>query len=103
MFTLTLAADQVTPVRAFAALRSHAPDRSSFLLESVVPGERWGRYSIVGYRAQAEHLYPAFGNAFALLAKEFSPEPPLPVDEVRPPHVAMAERFARAMVGYIAY
>ena len=46
--TRTLAADHVTPVRAYAALRSHAPSLSSFLLESVHPGERWGRYSIIG-------------------------------------------------------
>lgn len=42
--TRTLAADHVTPVRAYAALRSHAAGRSSFLFESVHPGERWGRY-----------------------------------------------------------
>src|SRR5437867_169520 len=41
-----LLADQMTPVRAFAALAQGA-DRA-FLLESVVGGEHIARYSIVG-------------------------------------------------------
>jgi anthranilate synthase component 1 len=102
--TLTLAADQVTPVRAYAALRSHAPERSSFLLESVVPGERWGRYSIIGYRAESEVVYPPGENALELLAKDMLPSAPLeaPADN-KPPIVTLAERFSQALVGYIAY
>lgn len=38
--------DAQTPVGAFARLRSVDPTR--FLLESVVGGERWARYSIIG-------------------------------------------------------
>ena len=44
IFTRTLAADHLTPVQAYAALKSHAPQQSSFLFESVHPEERWGRY-----------------------------------------------------------
>jgi anthranilate synthase component I len=105
--TLTLAADQVTPVRAYASLRSHAPQRSSFLLESVVPEERWGRYSIVGYRAQEETLYPAGDTALAHLIEDMSPRPAAPAPsgeaEDKSPNIALAERFAEALVGFIAY
>src|SRR5271166_4098933 len=52
--TLTFVADTMTPVRAYAALRHAAGDAASFLLESVVGGERWGRYSILGYEPKHE-------------------------------------------------
>src|SRR5450432_1274192 len=52
--TLTFVADTLTPVRAYAALRRAAGDTASFLLESVVGGERWGRYSILGYDPKHE-------------------------------------------------
>ena len=39
---------------AYAALRQAAEGSASFLLESVVGGERWGRYSILGYRPRYE-------------------------------------------------
>src|SRR5208282_1053075 len=52
--TLTFVADTMTPVRAYAALRRAAGDAMSFLLESVVGGERWGRYSILGYNPRRE-------------------------------------------------
>jgi anthranilate synthase component 1 len=51
-FTTTLIADALTPVAAYAAARQAAPEEASFLLESVVGGERWGRHTIVGYRAR---------------------------------------------------
>jgi anthranilate synthase component 1 len=45
-----LVADTVTPVAAFLAVVGEEP---GFLLESVVEGERWGRYSFVGRRPLA--------------------------------------------------
>ncbi|MCL2450609.1 MAG: hypothetical protein FWD17_16800, partial [Polyangiaceae bacterium] len=60
--TLTLVADTLTPVRAYAALRKAAPESASFLLESVVGGERWGRYSILGYRPKHEMTLGADGQ-----------------------------------------
>ncbi len=66
--TRTLPADHVTPVRAYAALRAQSPGRSSFMLESALPGERWGRYAILGYRARAETLLPSGFDPFATLA-----------------------------------
>jgi anthranilate synthase component I len=52
--TARLVHDTLTPVAAYAALRKAAPDRASFLFESVVGGERWGRRTLVGYRPQRD-------------------------------------------------
>jgi len=94
LITRTLSADHLTPVRAYAALRAQSPGRSSFLLESVVPGERWGRYSIAGYRARSEAVYPAGGDALALIGQDLAG---------LEGGTGIAERFARALVGYVAY
>ena len=91
-FTLTLAADHVTPVRAYAALRSYAPHQSSFLFESLDPGQRW---SIVGYRAQGENLFPPGEKAFSQILEEMAPRAEAPS--------GLAERLSQASVGYIAY
>jgi anthranilate synthase component I len=103
--TRTLAADHVTPVRAYASLRSHAPDRSSFLFESVHPGERWGRYSILGVRARTEARYGAGHDALAEITAD--------IGRIEPPEVItgrpfadtenLAARLTRALVGYVAY
>ena len=100
--TETLVADRLTPVAAYAALRQ-AEDGPSFLLESVVGGERWGRYSILGYRPRREVLLAApargqslpSGDPFAELAQRIALG-----GETEPDMVA---RFARAHVGYLAY
>jgi len=99
--TQTFVADRLTPVAVYAALRRADPG-PSFLLESVVSGERWGRYSILGYRprrdlvldapAQGQVLSPA--DPFAALAEQ------IPVSEK---DENIAARFARAHVGYLAY
>lgn len=54
--TRTIVGDTLTPVRAYAALRAADPKGASFLLESVVGGERWGRYSVLGYRPRYEAI-----------------------------------------------
>jgi anthranilate synthase component I len=94
ILTRTFAADHVTPVRAYAALRAQSAGRSSFLLESAVPGERWGRYSILGYRARSEHAYPPGAHALAMLN-----------DDVAALEKAeeIAARFSQSLVGYISY
>jgi len=100
--TLTLVADRLTPVAAYAALR-RAQTGPSFLLESVVSGERWGRYSILGYRPRREVVLQApaqgqtlaAGDPFAELAKQISTTDPSEPD--------IAARFARAHIGYLAY
>ena len=105
--TRTLAADHVTPVRAYAALRAEGRGLSSFLFESVHPGERWGRYSIIGYRVQTEAVYDKGrgGEALAALTADIA--------RLEPPEVItgtpfadtenLAARLTRALVGYVAY
>jgi anthranilate synthase component I len=95
--TRTLAADHTTPVRAYAALRAQAPGLSSFLLESALPGERWGRYSILGYLARTETVYPTGGDALLSLTHD------LPAAPAPRPAEGLAARFTEAWVGYIAY
>ena len=115
--TLTVVADRLTPVAAYAALR-RASSGPSFLLESVVGGERWGRYSILGYRPRREIILhapgdpaartpPTIGQAGAVLHISPAGDPfaelaaRIPTDSRREQDVAA--RFARAHVGYIAY
>ena len=59
--TRTLVADGLTPVSAYAALRAADAEGASFLLESVVGGERWGRFSILGYRPTYEAILDRTG------------------------------------------
>jgi len=131
--TRTLVADGLTPVGAYAALREADPDGASFLLESVVGGERWGRFSILGYRPWYEALLDrtgwklragsgaAPGAAFPLALQ--SPDRPLSLEEAEDAIAAIAPlfrplsgaagkpsgggaqaaRFAAAHVGYLAY
>lgn len=79
-------------MRAYAALRSHAPQQSSFLLESLAPGERW---SIVGYRAMGESLYPPGAKAFSQILEAMTPDPTAPQ--------GLAEQLSQATFGYVAY
>ena len=92
----TLVVDGITPVGAYAALRRDAGE-GSFLLESVVPGERWGRYSILGYRPRRHlvlHGEPGV-DPYARLSEL------APTGEDHAPDVA--SRFAGAHVGLVAY
>jgi anthranilate synthase component 1 len=57
LYLRKLAADFITPVRAYGVVYKQLGHRSSFLFESVVPGERWGRYSIIGCLPNAEGVY----------------------------------------------
>jgi anthranilate synthase component 1 len=105
--TRTFAADHVTPVSAYAALRSHARDQSSFLFESVHPGERWGRYSIIGYRVRTESTWEvgrdvmgSFGDEIAAL----SPPPPAPASASPFAEAEnLAARLMRGLFGFVAY
>jgi anthranilate synthase component 1 len=113
--TLTLVADTLTPVRAYAALRRAGGDAASYLLESVVSGERWGRYSILGYRPRYESILmpsgwvttgEAHGAARAGAAGAIDP---LQAAEdlfrvaADGGGTTPAERFARSQVGYMAW
>jgi anthranilate synthase component 1 len=115
--TLTFVADTLTPVRAYAALRAAAGDSASFLLESVVGGERWGRYSILGYRPRREMTLQANGRwvdgsgrpapvasgAHDPLEAARALFEPSPRDSAAPEPAGPAARFARAYVGYLGW
>ncbi len=93
--TLTFVADTMTPVRAYAALRRAAGDAASFLLESVVGGERWGRFSILGYNPKREVTLQPGATGLPSL---FDAARPSAADGEHP-----AARFVRSYVGYIAW
>ncbi len=91
-----LVADGLTPVSAYSALRGKAPG-GSFLLESVVGGERWARYSILGYRPQSQITLrgePGL-DSFEQLSKLL----PTGGEDSSDP----AERFARAHIGLLCF
>jgi anthranilate synthase component 1 len=96
MLTKTLVVDGITPVGAYRVLREDA-GLGSFLLESVVPGERWGRYSIIGYRPRTQTvLRPEPGvDPFERLQELLPNRDDGPLD--------VPTRFASAHVGLIAY
>jgi anthranilate synthase component I len=96
IFQKVLVADGLTPVVAFSTLRGRY-EGGAFLLESVEGGERWARYSIVGYRPKKRIvLYGEAGvDPFARLA-ELAPSGG---EDVADP----AARFATAHVGLVAY
>ena len=121
--TVTFAADTLTPVRAYAGLR-HAAARdggASFLLESVVGGARWARYSILGYRPRYEAILfedgpwevrgDAPANASALVGDDGSAPARDPLaraaalvdSDFPPPSAHLAERIARSHVGFFAW
>ncbi|HVB77068.1 MAG TPA: chorismate-binding protein [Candidatus Nitrosotalea sp.] len=85
-----LPGDLLTPVRAHALLCP--PGDPGFLLESVIGGERLGRYSFLSHQAQSLDLGP--GDPLAALrelaAEELAPTPGLP-------------RFLGGAVGYLGY
>ncbi|MGK4007439.1 chorismate-binding protein [Sorangium sp. So ce1036] len=97
LVTRTLPADHVTPVRAYAALRAQSPGRSSFLFESAASDERWGRHTILGYRARSESLLPSGFDPFAALAEDLAQleAPETPSD--------LAARVSQAWVGFLCY
>lgn len=101
--TRTLPADHVTPVRAYAALRAQSPGRSSFMLESALPGERWGRYAILGYRARAETLLPSGFDPFATLADGLAQAAVRETPDAQDTARDLAARVCQAWVGFLAY
>lgn len=92
-----IVADGLTPVLAYDALR-RADAGASFLLESVIGGERWGRYSILGYRPRKQLVLPARQgrDPFADLAERVAFQP-------HEGEACVASRLARSHVGYLAY
>ncbi len=98
-----LVADALTPVSAFAALRQRG---ACFLFESVVGGERVGRYSFVGAGPVAS--FAAAGDRVTADGRTFTHPDPLKALEDwlaadRGPQLPGLPRFAGGAVGYAGY
>src|SRR5579864_1202293 len=109
--TFSFVSDTLTPVRAYAALRHGAGDAASFLLESVVGGERWGRYSILGYRPRQDSVLLPSGE-WRVSGSDAIPPGKDPLEAAEPLFRATddpagatspAAKLARAQVGYLAW
>ncbi len=100
-------ADRVTPVLAQATL---GKDAGSYLLESVVGGEKWARYSFVGFAPDV--IVRGVADRFERVV-DGSVEQELGVDpwqrlretlaEWKPPKVDWLPRFWGGAVGYVSY
>lgn len=96
IYKKVLVADGLTPVSAYFAIRGQAPG-GSFLLESVVGGQRWARYSILGYRPRDEVVI--FGEEGVDPFTQLSELIPSGGDNPTDP----AEKFATAHVGLLSF
>ena len=98
-----LVADALTPVSAFAALRKRG---ACFLFESVVGGERVGRYSFVAAGPVAS--FSATGDQVTADGRTFTHPDPLKALEDwlaadRGPQLLGLPRFVGGAVGYAGY
>jgi anthranilate synthase component 1 len=103
----TLLSDSLTPVSAFQKLGG---GEWSFLLESVVGGERVGRYSFLG--SQPFATFTAFGKNIRVESKDGVEEvtSPNPMEELarriktfQAPSIPGLPRFIGGAVGFAAY
>ncbi len=100
-------ADRLTPVLAHATL---GKDAGSYLLESVVGGEKWARYSFVGFAPEV--IVRGVSDRFEQVV-DGKVEQELGVDpwqrlretlaEWKPPEVDWLPRFWGGAVGYVSY
>lgn len=102
-----LVSDTLTPVSAYCRLHD---DEHSFLFESVIGGERVGRYSFVG--AGPFLQIDAFGREIVLIeagqTKRYTVDDPLEhlhsmLQTYRAPHLPELPRFCGGAVGYAGY
>ena len=100
--------DLETPISAF---RKIDDGKSSFLLESVEGGEKWGRYSFLG--SGSSHLFRSKGEEFEILKngevfRKGKAKDPLQAleDFMRNYHPVLHDdlpRFSGGAVGYLSY
>ena len=103
-----LLADGLTPVTAYATIAEEG--EASFLLESVVGGEKWARYSFVGF--EPELIVRGVGDRFEEqradgLRVRIVNDPWQALRETmaayRPPNVPWLPRFWGGAVGFVSY
>jgi len=83
-------ADLETPVSAYLKLS----ENPSFLLESVVGGEKWGRYSFIG-SGSSKVVSGSGGDLFGIIGET--------LHAFRPVQVPGLPRFTGGLVGYFGY
>ena len=90
----TFIADCETPVSAFLKLRDSGP---AFLLESAEQGQRFGRYSFIGFRPRRVLRWSLGdpGDPYALVAEQVGASSQAPLPGLPP--------FAGGAVGYFGY
>ncbi len=102
-----LISDTLTPVSAYCRLQD---DDNSFLFESVVGGERVGRYSFLG--AGPFLQIDAYDRKIEVTdkgeTKQYTVDDPLEhlhamIEQYRAPHLAGLPRFCGGAVGYAGY
>ena len=103
-----ISADLDTPLSAWLKL---ANGKNTFLLESVVGGSRWGRYSIIGLSADTN--YVARGNQITKyvlgeIEESYSCDNVLDEltnikDQYKVPKIAELPAFNGGLVGYLGY
>ena len=101
-------ADLDTPLSAYIKLASGS---RTFLLESVVGGEKWGRYSMIGLSANT--VIKVSGNRFTVemgskvVAEKEVADPFAEIEnfqrQFRVPQVPGLPRFSGGLVGYFGY
>src|SRR4051794_10312538 len=102
-----LVGDTLTPVSAFCKVQEEGP---AFLFESVVGGERLGRYSFLGsgpFLQLQAHSRAVTVDDRGALTKQEHPDPLRLLEELlvkyRAPHVSGLPRFCGGAVGYAGY
>ena len=106
--TRELVADALTPVVALATVGTGG---GSYLLESVVGGEKWARYSIVGFdpdlvvRGAADRFERVAPDGSVAVERGVDPWECLRAEmrAWKPPRVGWLPRFWGGAVGYVAY
>jgi anthranilate synthase component 1 len=106
--TLRLPADTVTPISLFQRFDDQ---QQSFLLESVVGGERWARFSIMGRRPLLRLVSQRQAVSLAFAGQPLATQPDhQPLDLIRSllktyalPPAAADEGFRCGLVGHFAY
>ena len=102
-----LISDTLTPVSAYCRI---VGDENSFLFESVVGGERVGRYSFLG--AGPFLQFDAFDKQIVLTeggeTRQYTVDDPLlhlhtMLEQYRAPHLPQLPRFCGGAVGYAGY
>ncbi len=102
-------ADMLTPVTAYAAV---ARQPFSFLLESLVGGERWARYTFIGteplealrfYRGAVERWTPETGWGERRSVSDILGFLGDRIRSLKAPKVPDLPRFSGGMVGYVGY